>query len=94
LSESCFPAQIFSPAWYKACKDKGLCLAQRRRDAGWERLFLSSDLCVSASLREGYLVAAERSEAALGHWCNSWLKSVLMAAEGRAGTSVAPFLSF
>ena len=43
----------------KLWKPEELCLAQRRRDAGRERRLSFSGLCVSASLREVDLVAAE-----------------------------------
>jgi hypothetical protein len=59
LLKSCFPAEISEGTQHKFLKIKELCLARRRWDAGWERRLRHSDLCVSASLREVVLVAAE-----------------------------------
>jgi hypothetical protein len=58
LLKSCFLAQILEGVPRKSRKPEELCLAQRRRDAGWGRWLRVSDLCASASLREKVLVAA------------------------------------
>jgi hypothetical protein len=57
--KSRFLAKISESTQRKSLKPKELYLAQRRRDAGFERPLLTCDLCASASLRALVLVAAE-----------------------------------
>ena len=74
LCESHSLAQILAAAQHKSRQPQELYLTQRRRAAGVGNPFRPRLLCASASLREIVLVAAERSEAALGDSCNSWFK--------------------